>query len=924
MRKLDVLDGGWAGIERFRPSPLQVRTEYREDQLQELADDISRQGVLLPLLCRTWKGEPDVLEIVAGHRRHLAAQRAGIARLPYVLRDDMTDSQVVAAMLGENGQRADLTRVEQAWAFLKLRELGLKQLEISSQCGFSVPYVSKTLALLALPTPVLAMVQAGRLSPSHAEELLRFRRLEPTDHRDRLVIRMAELMVEKGLSANQCATGVPGQWTLKEEGLIRELSAHQSTTFDWREICKSCPHNALVGTYCLYPAHAAELDAAAKVEAAREAHRIRAEFGDRGGMPLAMQAMKPAKEPAGLSPGKADTDNGPTVYTSRLPYDAYTEIRGGSRPAGCNEAACGGKGGCLVRGAINSAGQVVDICMKPRRYSSLQSAPTREVRSHKRERLTQQREQLLRHLRQAPEITTRELAPLVHWLIQGANGNGVKEKDLRLAFEFAGIQLPALLFCGSIGKALRPQVYRFLSGLSLPQLLHCCLFLISKAELEEEVTYGDKPRPRTYATAFLLGIDDPTQPADAWISDSDKLRADATLGTLGLPPVFAKQKAEPPPPGLHCDACKRQVEAGVILVPVGGRLCCPECVPTQWAEWLELPAAEAASLELLRVRRAALERCMPEQLPARQAQIDWLSRKIERLLAQAKPSTEPVTTQSDEPKPVVQKDDPAPRCVECSLALGTPDAGTGVPIGKGKLLCGQCSCTREVRAKHGLPEIPAEGWARAKKPSRLGDWCAWTDGETERVGTVIRCAGSDGKLLIRSNGVPHEVDKSEATLRKIEPPTTAPPDAPAEVQASRLGDGFVRLGDMLQQRVDEPEVAAALAALEAGFDQAPPEISPGKPAGDLDATAKAFLTRHPDTWEIPYQQHPLAADSQLTATAKVVYTGQDGAECRATVKSRQGGELHVTVHLPATARRKKPADIPMIFTDQWPRSMRLE
>jgi ParB family chromosome partitioning protein len=159
-------------IEFLRPSPLQPRRRFAEEELDGLARSIREKGVLQPLLVRPAPDGAPGYEIVAGERRWRAAQRAGLHELPIQVRT-LADRDVLELALVENLQRADLGPLEEARAYRRLiDEFGHDAEEIGAVLGRSRSHIANTLRLLALPEPVAALLEEGRLSAGHARALL--------------------------------------------------------------------------------------------------------------------------------------------------------------------------------------------------------------------------------------------------------------------------------------------------------------------------------------------------------------------------------------------------------------------------------------------------------------------------------------------------------------------------------------------------------------------------------------------------------------------------------------------------------------------------------------------------------------------------------------------------------------------------------
>ncbi len=151
------------------PTPMQPRTVFREEGLQELVDSIKQHGIIQPLIARK-RGES--FELIAGERRWRAAQRVGLSEAPVIVRE-ASDQIVLELALIENLQREDLNPIEEANAFSRLaKEFGLKQEEIAQKVAKSRAAVANTMRLLDLHMQVQAWLTQGRISVGHAKVLL--------------------------------------------------------------------------------------------------------------------------------------------------------------------------------------------------------------------------------------------------------------------------------------------------------------------------------------------------------------------------------------------------------------------------------------------------------------------------------------------------------------------------------------------------------------------------------------------------------------------------------------------------------------------------------------------------------------------------------------------------------------------------------
>jgi len=159
-------------IDLLTPSTLQPRHDMDEAALEELARSIRTHGVIQPIVVRPIDGR---YQIIAGERRWRAAQRAGLLRVPVVMREvPGGDEQTLLQLsLIENIQREDLNPIEQAMAYRRLvDEFRLTQEDVAEAVGKDRSSVANTLRLLKLPEEVRRHVAAGRLSMGHARALL--------------------------------------------------------------------------------------------------------------------------------------------------------------------------------------------------------------------------------------------------------------------------------------------------------------------------------------------------------------------------------------------------------------------------------------------------------------------------------------------------------------------------------------------------------------------------------------------------------------------------------------------------------------------------------------------------------------------------------------------------------------------------------
>ena len=180
-------------VDLIDANPIQPRTVFQADRLQELADSISANGIIQPLVVRPHGHR---YQLVAGERRWRAARLAGIPTVPAVVQE-VSDERLLEITLVENIQREDLNPIEVAHAFDRLaRDLQLSHDEIARRTGKDRTSITNTLRLLKLPNDIQQLVGERRLSMGHARAVLGL----PTEELQRQV---AEKASSQGLSVRQ-------------------------------------------------------------------------------------------------------------------------------------------------------------------------------------------------------------------------------------------------------------------------------------------------------------------------------------------------------------------------------------------------------------------------------------------------------------------------------------------------------------------------------------------------------------------------------------------------------------------------------------------------------------------------------------------------------------------------------------------------
>ena len=171
----------------------QPRKVFDEDGLQDLTDSIKERGIIQPIIVRKSNDNNDKYEIIAGERRWLAAQRAGLHEVPVVI-TNVSDLKSLEFAIVENVQRKDLNAVEEALGYKRLiDQFSYDQEKVAKFIGKSRSHIANCLRLLNLPETILKLIETKKLSPGHAKILVGLSNAEF----------VATKIVEKNLSVRQ-------------------------------------------------------------------------------------------------------------------------------------------------------------------------------------------------------------------------------------------------------------------------------------------------------------------------------------------------------------------------------------------------------------------------------------------------------------------------------------------------------------------------------------------------------------------------------------------------------------------------------------------------------------------------------------------------------------------------------------------------
>lgn len=201
-------------IDLVEPNPEQPRTRFTDTALDELAQSITSNGIVQPIVVRK-KGQK--YQIVAGERRWRAAQRAGLRRIPVTVRE-ISDDKLLEIALIENIQRQELNAIEEARAYRKLIDtIGLRQEQVAERIGKERSLIATSLRLLRLPSDILDLIEEGKISPGHGRSLLLTDNIE-------IQRNVARASFEFGLSVRDA------------ERMIRKLQAREKLNEDTKEV----------------------------------------------------------------------------------------------------------------------------------------------------------------------------------------------------------------------------------------------------------------------------------------------------------------------------------------------------------------------------------------------------------------------------------------------------------------------------------------------------------------------------------------------------------------------------------------------------------------------------------------------------------------------------------------------------------------
>ena len=170
--KNQVIQQKQALIGDIERNKFQPRIIFNEEKLQQLSSSIKKNGVIQPIAVRELRSDPGRYEIIAGERRWMAAQKAGLHKIPIVVLD-LDDNEVLEVAIVENIQREDLNSIEEAKGYKRLNEeFDYDQEKIAKFMSKSRSHISNTMRLLSLPKDVISMIEEGSITAGQARPLI--------------------------------------------------------------------------------------------------------------------------------------------------------------------------------------------------------------------------------------------------------------------------------------------------------------------------------------------------------------------------------------------------------------------------------------------------------------------------------------------------------------------------------------------------------------------------------------------------------------------------------------------------------------------------------------------------------------------------------------------------------------------------------
>ncbi|MDD8025208.1 MAG: ParB/RepB/Spo0J family partition protein [Acidobacteriota bacterium] len=199
-------------IELIKPNPDQPRIDFKDESIEELAASIREAGVLQPIVVVP---EAGYYKIIIGERRFRAAGKAGLKKIPVLIRKIPHETQLEISLI-ENLQREQLNPMEVATAYHRLMdELGYTQQNVADKVGKDRASVANTMRLLKLPAEIQEHIRQGRLSLGHAKAILSVE----DEHRQ---LELASRIISRGLSVREAEMAVSGRKDITDKPRLKK------------------------------------------------------------------------------------------------------------------------------------------------------------------------------------------------------------------------------------------------------------------------------------------------------------------------------------------------------------------------------------------------------------------------------------------------------------------------------------------------------------------------------------------------------------------------------------------------------------------------------------------------------------------------------------------------------------------------------
>lgn len=486
-------------LDTIKPFGGNPRTNFDEEALKRLADDIKERGVLQPVVVRPMK-EPDgqyEYELIAGERRWRASYMAGRTAIPAIIRMVPSNEEALEIAIIENLIREEIDPIDFANGLFALSEMGYTQAEIGEKVHLPQSAVANYFRLRKLPEAVQKHIQEGTLTRAHGVALCSYsdypdacealaeiailRRATSKDLEGKLRHYLAQELVEKKKDGQKIACFVHG------EGVRSRLPAEmlKKTEYDY-DLCLDAQAANEAEAKLQQDLDA---EAARQVEEARQA--LAAAQSDRpwttpvedsenssNGF-IELKVPSPLEAPAVTSlvdAGKLDVSK--LVHMKSLRWDQY-EIVSREPPAGCTEE-------CSCRcPAVNHSGTVITICTNPKRYKEFRAAQERVAKKEARGALKGRMSDVQNRIESgAPEVTLCAAVLLAYRTLRSAG-----QKRVQAIVHRRGLALDASL-ASSYDSGAEAKFRAQLMTLPVDTLLTLCVEASLQQEADNSLDYG--------------------------------------------------------------------------------------------------------------------------------------------------------------------------------------------------------------------------------------------------------------------------------------------------------------------------------------------------------------------------------------------------------------------------------------------------